>query len=95
MLRVKNFKYLMVMCTLIVLTLSISHVSLAHDGPHEVKDMVLSELGNLGTVSFNVTCDAEAQASACKMNPHQRGRPLYPEGYCGFDAKTSSRRLQN
>ena len=61
--RVKNLKYMLIMCSLIVFTLSFSQLNLAHDGPHKQDDMILSELGNLGTVSFNVTCDAEAQVS--------------------------------
>ena len=54
-------KNLLIIYTLAVFTVSVSSVSLAHDGPHEDEDMILSELGNLGTVSFKVSCDAEAQ----------------------------------
>lgn len=46
---------------LIVFSLLDSSMSFAHDGPHEDEDMILSELGNLGKVSFKVSCEVEAQ----------------------------------
>ena len=54
----KNYKSMLIFCAFLI-----SQLSLAHDGLHEDEDMVLSELGNLGTVSFSVSCDAEAQNS--------------------------------
>lgn len=57
----KHFNSMLFICSLSVLSLTVSPWTFAHEGPHEDEDMVLSDLGNLGTVNFKVSCDAEAQ----------------------------------